>query len=525
MKIGRLSRFAETNFASLCAAADVRCNESQEDENGWDHMVEFPPEPHRGHADTQPPLKKAFVQIKSSRAGRLSCSIKLSNALKAAQSRDPWFIVLTIETKEGLEIYAVHVWESLIEKTLKAVRHTSIEGKELNRSRITISFSPNDRKTDNLLAWMKAQIDEVAPEYGAAKNAIFSSVGYSDGYGAGKVTFTAASIDQLLNELLGVGSGLPVSKFSFTPSRFGLSDKQPEIDVQSGRIEIKPTNSLDCELRLREPLTGNSISLPAQLFTAGLPGWPPEQRRFRVAATDFDIIWTSGGESEFNIELSYEARVDIDRIYRYALVMVWLEKGVVDVQVWVKGARLAGGTLGAKSQNWKYDWQKVLDVLLTLKSLLPNGAATFAISVADINRAATSLYLMHETISSPSLRFEFLPLSDQVYDFTKILYYSIAEAGDLVAFAIAERNVRSWGQGEAGRLRVDFDRPIIRDSWVVRGTIKTHEKMVSDDYAKHVAVVERNTKVLVLNNITDFIRSMHEPQQQLLTTGPTEHPG
>jgi hypothetical protein len=371
---------------------------------------------------------------------------------------------------------------------------------------------------------MKTQIDEVVPEYGAAKHAIFSSVGYSDGYGVGKVTFTATNIDQFLDELLGVGSGLSINKFSFTPSRFGLPDKQPEIEVQSGRIEIKPTNPIDCELRLRGPLSGNSISVPAQIFMAGLPGLPLERRRFRVAATGFDIVWENGRESKFNIELSYASRVDIERIYRYALVMVWLEKGAVDVQVWVNGTRLAGGTLVTESQNWVYDWQKILDVLATLKSLLPNGAATFEISVADINRGAASLYSMHEMVSSPSIRFEFSPLSDQVYDFTKMLYYSIAGAGDLVAFAIVERNVRSWEQSEAGQLRVDFDRPIIRESWIVRGTTNTREKMASDDYAKHVAALEQDAKVLVLNNITDFIRSMYEPQQQLLTTGPTGHP-
>jgi hypothetical protein len=525
MKIGRLSRFAETNFASLCAAADVRCNESQEDENGWDHMVEFPPDPHGGHPDTQPPFKKAFVQIKSSRARRLSCSIKLSNALKAAQSRDPWFVVLTVETAVGLEVYAIHVWKGLIEKTLKAVRHASIEGRELNRSRLTIGFSDSDRKTDNLLAWMKAQIDEVTPEYGAAKNAIYASVGYSDGYGSGEITFAATSIDQFLDELLGIGSGLPISKFNFTPSRFGLADRQPEVDVQGGRIEIKPTTSLDCELRLRGPLPGSSISLPAQLFTAGLPGLPIEQRRFRLATAGFDFVWTNGGESKFNIELNYESRVNIDQIYRHALMMVWLEKGAVDVQIWVKGTRVAGGTIRPEAQNWEYDWQKVLDVLETLKSLLPNGAPTFELSVADLNRGAASLYSMHEMVSSPSIRFEFFPLSDHVYDFTKMVYYSIAEAGDLVAFAIVEREVRNRGSDEAGRLRLDFDRPVIRESWVVRAATNTHEKMASDDYVKHVAALEKDTKVLVLNNIADFILSMHEPQQELVTKGPTDRPG
>jgi len=61
--IKRLARFAETSFASLCAAAGALCHQSQEDENGWDYLVEFPADNLVGPADTHPPVKRAFVQV------------------------------------------------------------------------------------------------------------------------------------------------------------------------------------------------------------------------------------------------------------------------------------------------------------------------------------------------------------------------------------------------------------------------------------------------------------------------------
>jgi hypothetical protein len=79
--IQRLARYAETRFANLCAHSGALCHESQEDENGWDYLVEFPDDAATGPADTHQPGKQAFVQVKSTRNGRLSCSLKLSNAM------------------------------------------------------------------------------------------------------------------------------------------------------------------------------------------------------------------------------------------------------------------------------------------------------------------------------------------------------------------------------------------------------------------------------------------------------------
>lgn len=96
--ITRLARFAETNFATLCAAAGALCHESQEDENGWDCLVEFPVAGATG---------PAFVQVKSSRNSRPSCSVKLSNAeVLHIGDHDPSGAHMFIALAEDVEAFA-----------------------------------------------------------------------------------------------------------------------------------------------------------------------------------------------------------------------------------------------------------------------------------------------------------------------------------------------------------------------------------------------------------------------------------
>lgn len=509
--IKRLARFAETNFASLCAAAGAICHESQEDENGWDCLVEFPAEITTGPADTHPPAKQAFVQIKSTRINRPSCSVKLSNALKAAQSRDPWFLVLTVESGTNPKIYAVHIWDSQIEKSLKAVRQASIENKPLHQRRTTFNFDDGDIHTDDLIDWMRGAIGSVVPDYGQSKKTIYETVGYAEGYGTGKITFAADNVDQILDEFLGLGNGVPVSRFTYTPARFGLSDSRPQIDMAEGRVEIKPTAAGDCELRMRGSGSSLSINLSAKIFTLGMPWLPFEEQRFRVSAIGFEIVWANDGDSKFTASLDFNVRVSLGEIERFATVITWLGHGPVDVQVWVKGARMVGGVLSSDPGQRKYDWRKVIDVVKTLQSLHPRvDTDELYISVADIDAGARDLYLMHEVTSTAPLSLEFFPLPEQTYDFSVVLYYCTATVGNLTAYALVERRVLNWTRGHEGRRRVEFGPAIIKESWIIPDASETKSRMVVDDYQHHLSEMEKGTKVLELSDIAVFVRSLQK---------------
>jgi hypothetical protein len=238
--IKRFPRYAEKKLQILCAAAGALCHEVDEDESGWDALIELPTKSYSGPADTHPPRSSAYVQVKSTQNRHPRCQVKLSNALRAAQSPQPWFIVLVTAKSQNrpVKLYAVHVWEELIKKTLEAVRRAENEGQLLHRRLLTIPFTESDEKRDDqLIQWMQDSIDAVKPEYDLAKRAINQTAGYEQGSGTGLLTITANTEQEILNNFLGLGDGLRVSRFTFTPSRFGIASPKPVIDVETGKSE------------------------------------------------------------------------------------------------------------------------------------------------------------------------------------------------------------------------------------------------------------------------------------------------
>ena len=251
--IRRLPQWAERYFGTLCAAEGVVCNKAEEDESGWDFHVEFPQQPLAGPPDMHPARITAYVQVKSARRrDGLVCRVKLSNALRAAQSPKPWFVVLVVADagNEPTSIYALHVWEALIRRSLKAVRRGHNERKALHKCDFTIRFNAADERRDRLLAWMYQAIDDVGPDYEQQKKSIFQTVGYEEGYGIVHVTFEPTTADKILENFLGLGSGIPMSRFVYSPARFGILSPEPELDASSGVFHVTPKPATVCEIRL-----------------------------------------------------------------------------------------------------------------------------------------------------------------------------------------------------------------------------------------------------------------------------------
>jgi hypothetical protein len=146
--------------------------------------------------------------------------VKLSNALKATQSEQPWFIVFFVDNKRSSEpsVYAIHFCDDLISRTLRAVREAEARGYPLNRRHLTISFSASDSH-GNLLPWMRQTIANIGINYSQKKRKIYKTVGYEDRYGVAQLSVKAHTKDEILANLLGLGKGLAVSHFEFTPAR------------------------------------------------------------------------------------------------------------------------------------------------------------------------------------------------------------------------------------------------------------------------------------------------------------------
>jgi hypothetical protein len=490
----RLPRYAEHSFARACSAADAVPHRPDEDQNGWDYLVEFDNKSRGGLADTHPPASKAFVQIKSSIGKRLSCTVKLSNALKSAQSRWPWFVVLYSAPRgsKGPAIYAKHIWQEAIEQTLPEVRLAEKAGVPLNQKKITINFEETDRKSeDELVIWMERCIDEVKPDYGQQKAIMHSTVGFENGHAVGQFEFAVEDEETLFSNFLGLGNGLAGTKFVLTPTRFGIEDSAPSFSVENATVHIMPDPVAECEIRLRGPLSANSVSIPAKVFALREPIVAPERRRLRFSGVGIEIVWSFDGYARFEFNVNYEERLPLPDIEKLATIMMWSGTGPIDVQIWnvPNGGRAIAAKLNSdENKTRRPEWEKIIGITKTLKLLAGSTSEdSIAVSIVDLSCAASDLYFMHQIIPAPSLMLEFFPLLDFPTNTDHVLYYLWADVGDLTAYALIARPLRAIQDLTDGRKRMVLGEPRTYESWIVQRD--TARAMIEGDYRRWIEML------------------------------------
>ena len=465
--IKRLPRYAEIELQRLCAKAGALCHAVDEDESGWDRLIEFPEKDFLGPVDMRPPRATAYAQVKSVENGLPACRLKLSNALRAAQSPQPWFIILvTGEThKQPSRVFAVHVWDDLIRRTLEAARRAHNETRPLHKCSLTIRFQREDEKGEGLVQWMQEAIIAVGPVYETAKRAINETSGYEDGYGTVLLTIKANNEEEILKNFLGLGEGLHVNRFTFTPSRFGIASPAPQIDVSSGVVHFTPQPAGEVEIRLRSPASFRAIVLKGHAYGMGLPGIPADQKRVRFSAGFIEMLWVPGGQSEFSAHLDGGDRHDLATIEDYVVLNEWLDAGPVDLQVWTKGRRAIGGTVNCTESSLGLDRPKLSSALRLLRSIA--GHQNPELSLYDLY-VASGLRTFSDVADAGSLRFEFEPLANApVEPFTAVLYWFHIDVGDCSFYAMAEWPVAEDVAIDFGKRRVTARRGRIVESYVL----------------------------------------------------------
>jgi hypothetical protein len=95
--------------------------------------------------------------------------IYLRHALRAAQAAQPCFVVLVVPEAGGPRVYARHVWEDELARTLRRVRIAESQGDpSFSRRHFDLRMGERDARDGDLLEWMRATIDAVKPRYEAA---------------------------------------------------------------------------------------------------------------------------------------------------------------------------------------------------------------------------------------------------------------------------------------------------------------------------------------------------------------------
>jgi hypothetical protein len=506
--ITRLPKWAELKFASQCAAAGAIAHPPEEDQNGWDYLVEFPQQSHPGPADTHPPAKSAYVQIKSVRKRKLTCRVTLSNVLKAAQSTQPWFLVLIFVDKKtsAAEIYAVHLWENFLRRALKAVRVAENTGKPLNRCTLNVKFSANDRHDNNLVSWMQSAIAEHEPDYQQKKQQLYQSVGYEDGRGIGKFTISASNFDEIANNFLGLGDGLSLSEFSFTPSRFGVVSPKPDIDYSGeGKIVITPNPVDTCEVRLR--VNDVLYSLKGQVFALGEPLLAREERRLRFSAEFLEMVvaTTSLEMKTFNARIDPDSKRTLHTLEAFAALKDSCQTGIkVDLQIWARGCRVIGGTVSpTDSSPGSVSWERLAIAMRKLRGLLVGNEDFVKVSLKEAVKGGQRLAVFAETINAPSLRLEFEPTEETPPKIDSLIFYSFAEVGNFLFFALFDSELIEESR-IGSRRQLDFGAPNVIDSYVIENPTPQQREQMEKDYQRHLGIREQQGHPAGIGEILAF---------------------
>jgi hypothetical protein len=502
--IERLPQFAENYFATLCAEAGVVCNGSGQDECGWDFFVQYPSR-HRSKkpADSQPAGVEALVQVKSTRREPLIARMKLSNALRAVQATQPYFVVLVVAGTGGgpPRVYARHFWRPEIERTLKRVRLAEHAGnKQFNRRHFDLHMKAYDAHDSDLLDWMRGTIEAVK-SYAAEKAEFVKTVGHEDGYGSMTITLEGGA-DEMLDLQLGLVDSLRVSRARYFSKRFGIEAPHPEFDVEKVQLYVTPVGQ-PAKLRLQGGSPTSVLTVDAALYHAELPDGAELQHRWRVDAGPLRIVG-GGGKQSAKLSMRFDERKLLGDLELFLRMATWRGAGPVALHLFIKHNRVPMGALTLDPGDDDPNWSALLISAQTLQLLVAAAhAGPPEISILELDDAEPYLARFVGFVASSAIRVEYVPASAESPPRAAV-YYVGCNVGEWCFLAVIERATRSSNL-DSGRQRIDFGPPQLLDAIVTHGRWHDHQHEIEAAYRVQVERLADPSKLWALGELEAFI--------------------
>ena len=490
----RLGKAGERRFATLCADYGAVCNKPEEDESGWDAIVDLPARPVPGlPADLQSATPALLVQVKSHEKPVLRIQLKLSNALKFARADAPCFVVLMILPSDSdvPRFYAVHFWEVLIARTLQRAReasHAAIAEEQLNKHTLTITFGPEDEHSDDLLAWMDTTVRTVGRDYAGAKRLLRETVGYGPDQFGGSVTIgPLESVEQLIDHQLGLGANIPISGFRFHNRRFGIDFQMPmpEGDIHSARLLANPADR--CRIRLRGP-DGTEAVIHGDVIVPSVGNLPDEHFKTRFRSPVLDIVWAWSGSSAITGNIDTAALLDPSTLEAMARIAGWGGQGPVDVQVYARDQRIMAALANIAGTEDQANWSYLADLVGTLAKLsayrevvLPNISIEQVLDSEFLQ--GLHLFLTAETtsVTAPA------PADGSVPEVDHGVAYALTSVGSWVFGALVKMPVRSQSLAR-GQWVIEFGPAKIAETYAFDESEPNGVEMLRADYPRYAKV-------------------------------------
>jgi hypothetical protein len=509
-------REGEKIFSLLCSRRQVTCNKAEEDDRGWDFIINFPPPPiAKVPIDQRSVGATALVQIKATHVEAQRWSISLKNALSLARSPLPAFIVCVGIGPNGEETFrAIHLWNLEIARILKAARQANVEKDEaINRRTISFDFDEQTTRSD-VLGWMRAQVDEIGEtRYAAAKQLLIDTLGFDEGHGIGHVTFSTASPDALADLQLGILTRLDIDRFSYTPRRFGIDSPEPEMVIEGGTLELVPQGRQGT-IRLRAA-NGEQEFLPAEVFSAALPG--TRRLKGRIKADWLDMVIKPHGRTSAKCRLLRDKVSSLESIAGYALLRQSSRASRLLISVKTTGPYGDLGFLNMKP-NMDEGWSQLYFITQALRALVTyENADPLHTSLEAINAQFVPLSVVDALVASRALRLEFTPVETRAGEIGAFLAYTSVAFGDHEVGAVASRPVvkdRMIGS----RRHIDF------------GPATVHHASVNDGCAvnmreRYLDLLDEMSETLDVLAFGDLQRSAsREEERELVIDTPRQTP-
>lgn len=343
----RIGRPAEKTFSLLCSEGGVTCNKSDEDDHGWDFVVDIPQDIPEGFpADYGGKVVQALVQVKSMPASSRSVRLKASNALHFAKSDQPCFLVaFTTDRKATSKVFARHFWKADIERSLKKAREEDAAGKKLNKSVLTFQFGPEEECSANLVLWLVNTVRSLPQDYASEKNRLGGSLGFEDGSLRGEITFgPMADIGELVDHQLGLTESIPISYLRLTDRRFGIEFPKPIFEGTPKRAQMRSNAVRSCEMIL-QATDGSTMSLAAKLTMPAIPNLPQEHIKMKLDCGHFVLAVKTSGIQDIALSVALSERVPLQHALEVSRLFAWSEVGKIEYRVVGDGFPLFHGSL------------------------------------------------------------------------------------------------------------------------------------------------------------------------------------
>ena len=498
----RSGRPAQRKFSWLCSEARLTCNGSEEDDHGWDFIVEIPaPSTHDLPADKVPALKQVLVQVKSTKGRSATTRLKVSNALKFAKAELPCFVILFHQYSDGRRrIYARHFWEELIERALKRGREVSAAHKLPHKATMNISFSDQDEHSDDLIAWMRATVNKLPKEYGREKQALYETLGYGEGNYRAEMTFgPLKGVEELVDHQLSLKDFLPVSHIKLIDARFGIDAPSPILESTSGEMELRP-DSREGNVVLQAS-NGDIISLPATVRSPAIPGLPPEKLKLRIETWLFTAV-VSSYEITLQLDNPRDRKLPIERLVDLARFFSW--NGPISVKLVAADWPPFNFSVNLSSTGNERVFQNFANIAKTLWKIQSRaGVATVELALCDLENSWSELSVFHDILTAEGMRLGIVQDSTWEPEIcSRMLGYFDFEVGGVTFLVVFDAPI-SEQSAQEDRILLNLGERVWRDCFVDEDA----EGVRSLGQASYERQADRHDQDCVaLGNFRDFFR-------------------